>query len=133
MTLKTIDRARLLEIARYIVNGLVATGAHYLAFLFNLHSVTPNSAGLANFLASFFGISVSFLGSRYFVFKNWRVPILVQFLRFGALYAVIAILSGVTLFIWSDVFFFNKTIGFFIGVILQVCFSYLGSRRLVFA
>lgn len=128
-----IEWARFLEIMRYIINGLVATGAHYLAFLFNLHSVTPNSAGLANFLASFFGIIVSFLGSRYFVFRNWRVPILVQFLRFGALYAVIAILSGLTLFIWSDIFFFNKTIGFFIGVVFQVCFSYLGSRRLVFA
>ena len=128
-----IERARFLEITRYIINGLVATGAHYLAFLFNLHSVTPNSAGLANFLASFFGITVSFLGSRYFVFRNWRVPILDQFLRFGALYAVIAILSGLTLFIWSDIFFFNKTIGFFIGVVFQVSFSYLGSRRLVFA
>jgi putative flippase GtrA len=128
-----IDRARLLEVARYIINGLFATGAHYLAFLFNLHALTPNSAGLANFLASFFGITISFLGSRYFVFRNWRVPIGVQFLRFGTLYAAIAILSGATLFIWSDIFFLNKTVGFFIGVILQVCFSYLGSRRLVFA
>jgi putative flippase GtrA len=98
-----------------------------------LHALTPNSAGLANFLASFFGITISFLGSRYFVFRNWRVPIGVQFLRFGTLYAAIAILSGATLFIWSDIFFLNKTVGFFIGVILQVCFSYLGSRRLVFA
>ena len=128
-----IDGARLAELARYVINGLVATAAHYGVFIINLTYFFPHSAGLANFLASFIGISVSFLGSRYFVYRNWRAPILGQFMRFGALYAVIAVLSGATLFIWTDQMHFNKTVGFLIGVGIQVVCSYVGGRRLVFA
>ena len=56
-----------------------------------------------------------------------------QLLRFGALYAAIAILSGLTLFLWSDLLQLDKTIGFLIGVMLQVAFSYIGGKKLVFA
>lgn len=128
-----IERGQLLEIARYVINGVVATGVHYVAFLFNLALLPVHSAGLANFFASFFGISCSFLGSRYFVFRNWQAPFMRQFLRFGALYACIAMVSGVTLFLWSDILHLDKTIGFLIGVILQVIFSYVGGKKLVFA
>lgn len=128
-----IESARVFEIIRYIINGLIATGAHYCSFIAILSILTSHSAGLAGFLAAFVGISVSFLGSRYFVFRNWHTPIVVQFLRFGALYAAIAILSGLTLFIWSDLMHFNNTIGFLIGVIIQIAFSYVGGKRLVFA
>ena len=79
-----IERGQFQEIIRYILNGLVATAAHYGAFLFNLSLLPAHSAGLANFLAAFVGISISFLGSRYFVFRNWQAPIVGQFLRFGA-------------------------------------------------
>jgi putative flippase GtrA len=128
-----IERDKIFEIARYIVNGVAATGVHYFVFVAISNILAPGSAGIANFLASFFGISVSFLGSRYFVFRNWRAPIVTQFIRFGALYAAIAVLSGLTLYVWSDVMSLNKTIGFLIGVFLQVVFSYVGGRRLVFA
>ncbi len=128
-----IERGQFQEIIRYILNGLVATAAHYGAFLFNLSLLPAHSAGLANFLAAFVGISISFLGSRYFVFRNWEAPIVGQFLRFGALYASIAILSGLTLFVWSDLLQLDKRVGFLIGVFLQVAFSYFGGKKLVFA
>ncbi|GDX39527.1 hypothetical protein LBMAG20_17420 [Methylocystaceae bacterium] len=128
-----IERGQFQEIIRYILNGLVATAAHYGAFLFNLSLLPAHSAGLANFLAAFIGISISFLGSRYFVFRNWQAPIVGQFLRFGALYAGIAILSGLTLFVWSDLLQLDKWVGFLIGVFLQVAFSYFGGKKLVFA
>jgi len=128
-----IERGQFQEIIRYILNGLVATAAHYGAFLFNLSLLPAHSAGLANFLAAFIGISISFLGSRYFVFRNWQAPIVGQFLRFGALYAGIAILSGLTLFVWSDLLQLDKRVGFLIGVFLQVAFSYFGGKKLVFA
>ena len=128
-----IERGQFQEIIRYILNGLVATAAHYGAFLLNLSLLPAHSAGLANFLAAFIGISISFLGSRYFVFRNWQAPIVGQFLRFGALYAGIAILSGVTLFVWSDLLQLDKRVGFLIGVFLQVAFSYFGGKKLVFA
>ena len=128
-----IERHQFQEIIRYILNGLVATAAHYGAFLLNLSLLPAHSAGLANFLAAFIGISISFLGSRYFVFRNWQAPIVGQFLRFGALYAGIAILSGLTLFVWSDLLQLDKRVGFLIGVFLQVAFSYFGGKKLVFA
>lgn len=128
-----IERSQFQEIIRYILNGLVATAAHYGAFLFNLSLLPAHSAGLANFLAAFIGISISFLGSRYFVFRNWQAPIVGQFLRFGALYAGIAILSGLTLFVWSDLLQLDKRVGFLIGVFLQVALSYFGGKKLVFA
>jgi len=128
-----IERGQLQEIFRYVINGLVATGAHYGAFLFNLSLLPAHSAGLANFLAAFVGIFISFLGSRYFVFQNWQAPFMTQLLRFGALYAAIAILSGLTLFLWSDLLQLDKTSGFLIGVMLQVAFSYIGGKKLVFA
>ena len=128
-----IERGQLQEIIRYVINGLVATGAHYGVFLFNLSLLPAHSAGLANFLAAFVGIFISFLGSRYFVFQNWQAPFMTQLLRFGALYAAIAILSGLTLFLWSDLLQLDKTIGFLIGVMLQVAFSYIGGKKLVFA
>jgi putative flippase GtrA len=127
-----IDRDRLLEIIRYVINGVVATAAHYGAFLFYLSLFPARSVGLANFFAACIGISFSFLGSRYFVFCKFQIPFWTQFLQFGALYAGIAVLSGLTLFLWSDLFGLDKTIGFFIGVMLQVTFSYLGGKRLVF-
>ena len=128
-----IERGQFQEIIRYIINGLVATGAHYGAFLFNLSLLPAHSAGLANFLAAFVGIFISFLGSRYFVFQNWQAPFMTQLLRFGALYTAIAILSGFTLFLWSDLLQLDKTSGFLIGVMLQVAFSYIGGKKLVFA
>ena len=128
-----INRNRLLEIIRYVINGGVATSAHYGAFIFNLSFISPQSAGLANFLASFVGIIVSFFGSRYFVFCSMKTSIAIQFIRFSILYLAIAIVSGVTLFVWSDILELNKNIGFLIGVIIQVFCSYFGGRRIVFA
>jgi hypothetical protein len=127
-----IERGQLLEIIRYIINGLFATGAHYGVFLFNLSFLPVHSAGLANFLAAFIGITISFLGSRYFVFRKQQVSIAKQFWRFSALYASIAVLSGVTLFFWSDLLRLDKRVGFLIGVILQVALSYVGGKKLVF-
>lgn len=128
-----ISQDRFYEIIRYIINGLIATGVHYSVFMFNLNYLALSSAGLANFLASFFGISASFFGSRYFVFQNQRASFLSQFIKFSALYAAIAILSGLILFVWSDILNLNKSTGFLVGVALQVVLSYLGGRRLVFA
>lgn len=128
-----IDRLRLYEIIRYVLSGLLATHVHYCAFIFIHNYIFPQSAGGVNFVASFLGIVVSFLGSRYFVFRSFHASIVRQFTQFGILYLVIALVSGFTLFIWSDYLGYNKTIGFLIGVIIQVCCSYLGGRRVVFA
>jgi putative flippase GtrA len=47
------------EIARYIVNGAVATIVHYSILTINIEVIGISSAGLANFIAAIFGITVS--------------------------------------------------------------------------
>ena len=68
-------------VARYIVNGLVATAVHFAILTFNLEVVHMASAGLANFVAALCAISVSFMGSRHFVFRAAHAPAMRQAVR----------------------------------------------------
>lgn len=126
---KSVDRA---EITRYVMNGLLATGVHYSVLTFNMQVYGMQSAGLANLIAAVFGITASFLGSRYFVFKKHQEPIVNQAMAFGILYASIACLHGVVLYGWTDVYKFDYRIGFLIATALQIVLSYTGNKILVF-
>jgi len=117
---------------RYIVNGLVATAVHFLVLTFNLKVLEWNSAGVANLIAALFGISVSFLGSRYYVFNGSLEPLVKQLYRFMLLYAAIAILHGLLMYVWVDVYLQNYVIGFVIATFMQVACSYIGNKVLVF-
>lgn len=120
------------EIIRYVINGLLATAVHYGILTFNLKILNIHSAGLANLFAAFFGISTSFVGSRYFVFKKCDEHIARQAIKFVVLYACIACLHGVVLFFWSDVCKLDYRIGFLFATALQVLVSYAGNKMLVF-
>jgi putative flippase GtrA len=124
---------RLWQPVRYIINGLVATVVHYGVLRAGLEVVHLQSAAFANFIGAVFGITVSFAGSRYFVFRSDREPILRQLARFVTLYAAIACTHTLILFVWSDVWRLDYTYGFIIAMILQVTGSYFGNRYLVFA
>ena len=117
---------------RYIVNGLVATAVHFLVLTFNLKVLEWNSAGVANLIAAVFGIAVSFLGSRYYVFNGSLEPLVKQLYRFMLLYAAIAILHGLLMYIWVDLYLQNYMIGFVIATFMQVACSYIGNKVLVF-
>ena len=117
---------------RYIVNGLVATAVHFLVLTFNLKVLEWNSAGVANLIAAVFGISVSFLGSRYYVFKGSLEPLVKQLYRFMLLYVAIAILHGLIMYVWVDLNLQNYMIGFVIATVMQVACSYIGNKVLVF-
>lgn len=121
-----------LQVVRYVANGLVATAVHFSVLQMNLKLLGISSAGLANFIAAFFGIVVSFVGSRYFVFQAHRQPILKQASKFGGLYAAIAFLHGLVLYVWSDVQGWDYRIGFLLATVLQVVFSYWGNKLMVF-
>jgi putative flippase GtrA len=114
------------------VNGLVATAVHFLVLTFNLKVLEWNSAGAANLIAALFGISVSFLGSRYYVFNGSLEPLVKQLYRFMLLYAAIAILHGLLMYIWVDLYLQNYMIGFVIATFMQVACSYIGNKVLVF-
>lgn len=91
-----------------------------------------SSAGLANMLAAVFGISSSFLGSRYYVFRKTQGPIASQAMMFAALYTFIACLHGLVLYAWTDIYALDYRIGFVIATTLQIAMSYLGNKFLVF-
>ena len=127
--LKSIDHA---EITRYIINGLLATGVHFSVLTLNLQIYHMQSAGLANFVAAFFGIAASFIGSRYFVFKKHEAPVVNQAMMFVMLYASIALLHGLVLFGWTDIYGYDYRIGFVFATMIQVVLSYWGNKNLVF-
>lgn len=117
---------------RYIINGLVATVVHFLVLTFNLKVLHWQSAGIANMAAAVFGIATSFVGSRYFVFSGSIEPLFKQLYRFILLYVVIALLHGLLLYVWVDLYSNNYVVGFVIATVMQVVCSYLGNKVLVF-
>ena len=124
--------SRITEVIRYGLNGIIATVVHFSILAFNLHILAMPSAGIANFTAAFFGIISSFLGSRYFVFRNTDPKSTTQAVKFGGLYAFIAIIHGSILFIWTDWLALDYRIGFLMATLLQISLSYIGNKFLVF-
>ena len=121
-----------LQVVRYVVNGLVSTAVHFSLLTFNLQIVGMSSAGLANVYAAIGGISVSYLGNRYFVFQRPVRPVFQQAASFALLYAAIALLHGSVLYVWTDVWRLDYRIGFLFATAMQVILSYLGNKLLVF-
>jgi putative flippase GtrA len=120
------------QFARYVVNGLIATVVHFAVLSFNLQVLRIEYAGVANLIAAAFGITASFIGSRYFVFDGRGQPLLQQAAKFWLLYAAIAALHGAVLFLWSDWLRFDYRIGFLIATGLQMILSFFGNKLLVF-
>jgi len=90
------------------------------------------SAGLANLIAASCGITVSFLGSRYFVFPAAGNSLASQVARFSLLYAILALVHGAVLFVWTDKLGLDYRVGFLIATALQIVGSYSGNKLLVF-
>ena len=132
MTIAAGSRRETAQVARYVVNGLVATAVHYGVLVFGLEVLRIPAAGLANLVAAVFGIATSFLGSRYFVFRRHDQPIAGQAAKFVALYAAIAVLHGLVLGVWTDWLGLDYRWGFVLATGLQVACSYWGNKRLVF-
>ena len=119
-------------VARFVANGLAAAAVHFTLLYLNLNVLGLRSAGLANLLAAVGGVTVSFFGSRYFVFRAPDQPILSQAARFGILYALIALLHGAVLYLWTDLGHRDYRAGFLLATGMQVILSYLGNRFMVF-
>jgi putative flippase GtrA len=97
-----------------------------------LKSLSDTSVGLVNFIAAFLGITVSFLGSRYFVFRAQQQSVLHQIYKFGVIYILIAVLHGLVLYAWSDLKGWDYRTGFLLATALQMLFSYWGNKLIVF-
>jgi len=120
------------EISRYVINGLIATLVHFVVLILNLKWVGFESAGFSNFIAAMFGITASYIGSRYYVFQQYETAIIRQGSLFILLYASIAVFHGLILMIWTDIYAYDYRIGFLVATFFQVCLSYLGNKYLVF-
>jgi putative flippase GtrA len=120
------------ELIRYLINGLIATFVHYSVLILNMQIFEFNSAGLANLIASICGIITSFIGNRYFVFKDKSKSILMQLINFISLYAYIAIINCIILFVWSDIMKKNYQIGFILTLILQIIIGYFANKKIIF-
>lgn len=127
-----LETLRRLQVVRYVINGLVATAVHFGVLQINLKLLGVPSAGAANFIAAFFGITASFVGSRYYVFQSHQQPIFGQASKFGVLYAAMACLHGLVLYGWTDLQGWDYRIGFLLATALQVVLSYWGNKLLVF-
>jgi len=125
--------SRAAEAARFVVNGLVATGVHFGALTFGLEVLHIPLAALANFFAALFGITASFIGNRYFVFRGHSESLVAQATRFVGIYLLIACLHAGLLFIITDWLKIDFRIGFGVATAMQMTISYFGNRHLVFA
>lgn len=125
-------QGRYSELTRYIVNGLLATAVHYGVLSLELQVLAMPSAGVANLIAALFGITASFLGSRYFVFRNTRESIWLQARKFSLLYASIALVHGAVMALMTDHLGIDFRISFIAATIVQTCLSYAGNKWLVF-
>jgi putative flippase GtrA len=117
---------------RYIANGVFATGVHYAILTLNIKIVGLASVGLASFIAAFFGIAASFLGNRYFVFSHTKGGFLEQVLKFSGIYGIIAVIHGLLLWVWTDMYGFDYRKGFLLATSLQLLLSFAGNKWLVF-
>jgi putative flippase GtrA len=121
-----------MELIRYLVNGILATAIHFCVLSFNINVLQMPYMAVANLVAAIFGVTASFIGSRFYVFKGHQESIKVHFLKFTSLYLVIALLHGLVLLIWSDWFKFDYRLGFLIATALQINISYFGNKKWVF-
>jgi putative flippase GtrA len=119
-------------IARFLINGLVATAIHYGVLHFNLQVLGLRSAGLSNLCAAVFGIAASFFGNRYFVFAATRGGFGGQAAKFVLVYAALACLHGMFLFLWTDIGGHDYRLGFLLATGLQVALSFSLNRMVVF-
>ncbi|MGE6781538.1 GtrA family protein [Ensifer adhaerens] len=124
--------SRTLEVARFVGNGVLATGIHFAILTFGIEVLHIPSAGLANFIAAFFGITASFLGNRYFVFRSRSEQIWVQAKSFAFLYVTIACFHAALLLVCTDWLKFDFRVSFVFATCLQIIISYIGNRFFVF-
>ena len=121
-----------LQSVRYVINGIGATLVHYGVLNLCIHFLNLAYAGIANLIAATVGISVSFLGNRYFVFSATVESIWRQLLRFWLLYVSLAVMQSAVMFVWADLAGLDFRVGFLIGTAIQMAASYFGGKQWIF-
>ena len=92
----------------------------------------PAAPALANAIAAVFGITVSFLGSRYFVFHGRQGSLARQGSLFLLIYAAIAVLHALVMYVWADRWGLDYRAGFVLATGMQMAVSFVANKFLVF-
>ena len=116
---------------RFIVNGVIATAAHYLALVVLVELAGIGAVWAANIMATAIGVAVSYLGNRSFVFRSSAahssaLP------RFLVVYGAIFTLHGAGMAAWADWAGLNYSVGFVILTGLSAAATFLLNRSFVF-
>lgn len=121
-----------MQILRYAANGVAATAIHYIVLYTCVEILNFRFIGLANLLASSFGILTSFFGNKHFVFKSTGGSVSPALARFIFFYAIIALIHGAILHVWSDIYRMNYNQGFVFAILIQFLLGYMASKFFVF-
>ena len=100
------------EFARYLINGFVATFVHYASLNVAIYALGDKNLIEINTLAAFLGILVSFIGSRYFVFKKYNQSVFFQLVKFFIFYIFLSILHSGVMYIFVYLFYFDYRLAF---------------------
>jgi len=126
------QRAAAARLLRYVFNGLLATGVHYLVLSVLINPLAVRPIGLANLVAAITGTVASFIGNRQFVFKAVNAPVQKQAIHFALLYAILAIIHSACMYLWCDILNRDYQVGFLLATGLQFLLSYIFNSSLVF-
>ena len=116
---------------KFIINGLFATGIHYVTLYVFLYILSFSPFG-ADLIAATIGMIVSFIGNKYFVFKNKEGKLHTQAFKFLVIYGIIALFHAAILHVSIVILQINYNYGFFIATSIQVILSYIGNKKVVF-
>ncbi len=116
---------------RFVVNGLIATAAHYLVLVLLVEGAGVTIVWVANTAATAVGVAVSYLGNRSYVFRS-NAPHGSALPRFLVTYATIFTLHGAGMAAWADWAGLNYSFGFVILTGLSAVATFLLNRSFVF-
>ena len=120
------------EETRFILNGLIATSIHFLILYLCVNFFRLDYYGVSNLMGAIFGTAYSFLGNKYYVFRNSNNNILIQTSQFITLYSFMAINHGAFLYFWSDLCNYNYLIGFILITTINTVLSFFVNKYKIF-
>jgi putative flippase GtrA len=119
------------QAVRYVINGLLATAVHYGVLRFNIEVLHIPLAAVANacsglrhppYRSSAAATSFSMAGR-----AAWRGGAAVLLI-----YAAIAVLHALVMYVWADRSGLDYRIGFVLATGMQMAFSFVANKFLVF-
>ncbi len=117
---------------KYIANGLLATIVHYSVFLINIKYFNFQYLAVADLVAAFFGISMSFFGNKYFVFKVAAKRPVAQYTFFIVFYIFLVAFHSLTIYLVSDLLALHYNFGFFLATLFQFVISFTVNKNFTF-